>query len=241
MSKKILIYGGNSLISKELIKIFNKEEYDFIIFCRKAEMFLDTVSSLNIEKKKFEIFEAELEDLDKNLKLISELKNNIDGVIWVAGYTGDPSEEFKDTRLCENNIKVNFLHPVLIINKILTKINLSQNSFLAVITSVAGLRGRAKNIYYGSAKSALISFLSGLRQKLNGKINVLTIIPGYIETKSFKEKAPKFLISSPEKTAQIIFKSIKQKKEIVYINFIWRIIMFLIKLIPEKVYKKMKF
>ena len=121
MSKKILIYGGNSLISKELIKIFNKEEYDFIIFCRKAEMFLDTVSSLNIEKKNFEIIEAELEDLDSNLKLVSELENNIEGVIWVAGYTGDPSEEFKDIRLCQNNFKVNFLHPVLIINKLLTK------------------------------------------------------------------------------------------------------------------------
>ena len=241
MSKKILIYGGNSLISKELIKIFNKEDYDFIIFCRKSEVFFDTILSLNIEKKKFEIFETELEDLDNNLKLISELENNIDGVIWVAGYTGDPSEEFKDTQLCQNNLKVNFLHPVLIINKLLTKINSNQNSFLAVITSVAGLRGRAKNMYYGSAKSALISFLSGLRQKLNGKINILTIIPGYIETKSFKEKAPKFLISSPEKVAQIIFKSIKQKKEIVYINFLWRIIMFIIKLIPEKIYKKMKF
>ena len=51
MSKKILIYGGNSLISKELIKIFNKENYDFIIFCKKAEVFLDTISPLNIEKK----------------------------------------------------------------------------------------------------------------------------------------------------------------------------------------------
>ena len=68
-----------------------------------------------------------------------------------------------------------------------------------------------------------------------------TIIPGYIETKPFNQKAPRFLISSPEKAAQIIVKSIKSKKEIVYINFLWRIIMFVIKLIPEKIYKKMKF
>ena len=241
MSKKILIYGGSSLISKELIKIFYEENYSFIIFCRKSDSFFNTISSLNIEKKNFSVFESKLEDLDNNLKLISKIENNIDGIIWVAGYTGDPSEEFNDTQLCQNNINVNFLHPVLIINKLLTKINSNQNSFLAVITSVAGLRGRAKNLYYGSAKSALISFLSGLRQKLNGKMNVLTVIPGYIETKSFNQKAPRFLISSPEKAAQIIVKSIKSKKEIVYINFFWRIIMFVIKLIPEKIYKKMKF
>ena len=34
-------------------------------------------------------------------------------------------------------------------------------------------REREKNIFYGSAKSALISFLSGLRQKFNGKLNIL--------------------------------------------------------------------
>ena len=48
MSKKILIYGGSSLISKELINIFSKKNYSFIIFCRKAETFFDNISSLKI-------------------------------------------------------------------------------------------------------------------------------------------------------------------------------------------------
>ena len=127
MSKRILIYGGSSLISKELIKIFYEENYSFVIFCRKSDSFFNSISSLNIEKKNFSVFEAKLEDLDNNLKLISKIENNIDGIIWVAGYTGDPSQEFNDTQLCQNNINVNFLHPVLIINKLLTKINSNQN------------------------------------------------------------------------------------------------------------------
>ena len=80
-----------------------------------------------------------------------------------------------------------------------------------------------------------------MRQKFNGKLNILTIIPGYISTKPFKESAPQFLIATPEKAAQIIVRAIKSKKEIVYINSLWRIIMFAIKLIPEKIFKKLKF
>ena len=62
----------------------------------------------------------------------------------------------------------------------------------------------------------------------NKGIFVNTVIPGYINTEKFNIKAPKFLITSPKKTAKIIYKAIKNKKEIVYINFFWRIIMFVI-------------
>ena len=73
------------------------------------------------------------------------------------------------------------------------------------------------------------------------KINVITVIPGYMNTKPFNIRAPSFLISSPEKSARIIYNAIKKEKEIVYINFFWKIIMFCINLIPEKIYKKFKF
>ena len=74
MSKKILIYGGSSLISKELINILVKENYSFVIFCRKAEVFFNNISSLNIEKNKFDVFEADLLDLQKNFELIVSLQ-----------------------------------------------------------------------------------------------------------------------------------------------------------------------
>ncbi len=241
MPKKILIYGGSSLISKELISIYSREDYNFIIFCRKKESVLSHISNLKLDNNKFEIFETDLIDLQKNLELISKLDDNIDGVIWISGYTGDPVKEINDVELASNNIKINFLNPVLIINKLLPKIINNEEGFLAVMCSVAGLRGRAKNIFYGSSKSGLITFLSGLRQKFHNKLNIVTIIPGYMSTSSFNESAPNFLITSPKKAATIIIKAIKAKKEIIYINSFWRIIMFFVKNIPEKIFKKLKF
>jgi short-subunit dehydrogenase len=128
-----------------------------------------------------------------------------------------------------------------LISKLTSKIKQNNNSFIAVVTSVAGLRGRQKNFFYGSAKSGMISFLSGLRQKFSGKINVLTIIPGYIKTEKLNIDAPALLVTSPEKTARIINEAIKNKKEVIYINFLWRVIMFFLVLIPEKIFKNFKF
>ena len=115
------------------------------------------------------------------------------------------------------------------------------SSFICVITSVAGLRGRYKRLFYGSAKAGLINYLSGLRQKFFGKIKIITVIPGYMNTAPFSENGPKFLISSPEKAAKIIYSGIKKNQQIIYINKFWRIVMGLINLIPESILKKLKF
>ena len=238
----IIIYGGSSLISKKLLEILSKDFNQFIIFCRKKSIFQQYIYEMKLENLEIKIFEADLLDLETNLSIIEKLENNISGLIWISGFTGNAEEEYLDSKKCEINLRVNFLNPVLLINKIVPKMKTRRKSFIAVFTSVAGLRGRSKRLFYSSAKSALIAYLSGLRQKLNREqINVITVIPGYMKTKPFNIKAPSFLITSPEKSAQIVYNAIKREKEIVYINFFWKIIMFCINLLPEKIYKKLKF
>ena len=238
----VIIYGGSSLISKKLLEILSKDFNQFIIFCRKKNIVQQYISEKKLDNLEIKIFEVDLLDLETNLSIIEKLENNICGLIWISGITGNPDEEYLDSKKCETNFRVNFLNPVLLINKIVPKMKTGKKSFIAVFTSVAGLRGRSKRLFYSSAKSALITYLSGLRQKLNREqIHILTVIPGYMRTKPFNIKAPSFLITSPEKSAQIVYNAIKKEKEIVYINFFWKIIMFCINLIPEKIYKKLKF
>ena len=238
--KKVLIYGGSSEISIELIKIIYKRTDKFIIFCRNKNILEKRLSELEYKIEKFEIHEVDLENLEKNLEIVKSI-NNLRGIYWVAGFTGKPTIEFQNEKDCKRNINVNFFHPLLIINNLISKLEEENDSFLAVVTSVAGLRGRSKNIFYGSAKAAMISYLSGLRQKYNKKITICTVIPGYISTSKFNIDAPKFLVSEPSKLAKKIVEGIDDKKEIVYCSFTWRIIMMIISLIPEKVFKNLKF
>ena len=110
------------------------------------------------------------------------------------------------------------------------------------ISSVAGDRGRASNYIYGSAKSGLNAFLSGLRNRLYPYgINVMTVTPGYVNTKmTLGLKLPKSLTTSPTKVAYFIYKAYKEKKDVLYVLPIWKLIMIIIMMIPESIFKKMK-
>ena len=242
MRKKLFIHGGSSLLSKYLIKKFSSEFDDFYIFCRDIEKSKQIINvDFYAKEKNFYFFSNDLNNLDETLKDIEKLPSDLKGIIWVTGSTGSPDQEFLDYKKAQKNINVNFTHTVLCLTNLTNKILLEKSSFICAITSVAGLRGRAKRLYYSAAKGGLINFMSGLRQFYKDKIKIITVIPGYISTNSFIEKSPEFLITTPEKAARTIFNSIKRNEEIVYINYLWRYIMMIINLIPEKIFKKLNF
>ena len=62
----------------------------------------------------------------------------------------------------------------------------------------------------------------------------MTVIPGFIKDDSEKVTfscSPKFL-------AKQIYKSNRKRKNIIYVKWYWRYIMFIINLIPEYIFKK---
>ncbi len=118
---------------------------------------------------------------------------------------------------------------------------LQSGGTLAVISSVAGDRGRASNYVYGSAKAAVSAYLSGLGQALRPSgINVLTVKPGFVDTPmtaSFR-KGP--LWAKPEQVAAGIVRAIDARKAVAYVPRFWWAIMFVIKSIPEFLFRRIK-
>jgi len=110
---------------------------------------------------------------------------------------------------------------------------------IAVISSVAGDRGRQSNYVYGSAKALVSAFASGQRQRLRKVgVNVMTIKPGFVDTPmtaSFKKGA---LWAKPDQVARDIIGGLDQGRSIVYTPGFWRFIMLIIKHIPEFVFVK---
>lgn len=240
IKKKLFIHGGSSLISMNLIKLYLEEFDEFHIFCRNINKTKKILHTINNDK--FFFYENNLLNLDETLKDINKLPNDFLGIFWITGSTGDPEKEQIDSSSLKNNIEINYFHPLICLNQLEKKMIINHpNSFICVITSVAGLRGRYKRLFYGSAKAGLINYLSGLRQKFNEKIKIITVIPGYMSTTPFNENGPQFLISTPEKSAKIIYDGIKKNQQIIYVNNFWRIIMGFIRLIPESMFKRLKF
>lgn len=243
MKKKLLIHGGSSLISKYFLRNCVDEFNEFHIFCRDI---VKTKSNLNINNyenngKKFFFYVNDLNDLNQTIVDINKLPNDLSGIFWVTGYMGDVNLEITNYEKAKESLDVNFINVALSITLLLKKILLQRSTFICVITSVAGLRGRSNRLYYSSAKGGLINFMSGLRQMYKNKIKIITIIPGYISTKDFSSKGFNLLVTSPEKAANIISECIRKNKPVVYINFLWKYIMIIINLIPERIFKRFNF
>ncbi|MBM3278026.1 MAG: SDR family NAD(P)-dependent oxidoreductase, partial [Candidatus Handelsmanbacteria bacterium] len=109
------------------------------------------------------------------------------------------------------------------------------------ISSVAGDRGRQSNYAYGAAKGGLSLFLQGLRNRLaSTPVHVLTVKPGFVDTPMTRGLEGLFLVASPEKVASDVLRAYKKRKDILYTPWFWRYIMFIIKNIPEGIFKRLK-
>ena len=65
-----------------------------------------------------------------------------------------------------------------------------------------------------------------------------------MNTRSFRNgewNSPNFLVTKPKKVALILKEAIDKKKEIIYINIFWKVIMKIISFIPEKIFKRFSF
>lgn len=111
---------------------------------------------------------------------------------------------------------------------------------IAAISSVAGDRGRQSNYVYGAAKGMVSLFMQGLRNRLVKQgVQVLTIKPGFVDTPmtaSFKKGA---LWAQPDDIARGILQAIEKRRDIVYLPGFWRLIMLIIRHIPERIFKKL--
>lgn len=243
LQKTVLIVGATSVLGKEIAKKFAKNKYNLILTSRdkkklehQKEIFLK-----NFGINCF-IYDFDLNDFNKYENFLKNLVNFPEIIICCSGVYYIPKTKIEYTKFF-NVININFLAPILFFETIVNLIKNSQSKTCLIgISSISGERGRSKNYLYGSSKSALTVYLSGLRQKLKFKnINVLTVILGpLIDPNNLKETYLSFLSNNPSYIAELIYKGYKKNSSIIF-PFPWSIISFFIRLIPEKIFRKMNF
>jgi short-subunit dehydrogenase len=165
----------------------------------------------------------------------------VDVVLMAHGTLPDQLACDSSRHIAIREFSTNATATIGLIIPIAARMEASGRGTIAVISSVAGDRGRASNYLYGAAKAATSTYLSGLRQRLNGKgVNVLTIKPGFVDTPmtaSFRKGA---LWASPSQVAQNIVTAIARRKSVAYTPAFWALIMWVIRSIPEFVFRRIK-
>lgn len=164
-----------------------------------------------------------------------------DIVLIAHGTLPDQGRCDADTDYTIREFSVNGTATIALANGVARRLEAQGSGTLAIISSVAGDRGRASNHLYGAAKAAASAYASGLRQRLNKcGINVLTIKPGFVDTPmtaTFKKGA---LWATPDQVAHGIVRAIDKRRSVVYLPWFWRGVMIVIRSIPESVFRRIK-
>lgn len=135
---------------------------------------------------------------------------------------------------------INYTLPAQLATAIAQRMADKKRGTLAIVSSVAGDRGRQSNYAYGSAKAALSTFASGLRNRFCKKgVHVVTVKPGFIDTPMTWGMQSR-LIAERARVARDIVRAMQKKKNVVYVPHFWAGIMWIITHIPEGMFKRLR-
>jgi short-subunit dehydrogenase len=111
---------------------------------------------------------------------------------------------------------------------------------LAVISSLAALRGNSHTPAYSASKAYVSNYAEGLNIKackLHLNVVVTDIRPGFVKTKMAKGHG-QFWVAPVEKAARQIRTAIAAKKRVAYITKRWWLIALIMKRLPFSIYRK---
>ena len=138
-------------------------------------------------------------------------------------------------------IDVNFISTVALLTPLANRFEASRAGCIAVITSVAGDRGRQSNYVYGAAKGGLDRFLEGLRNRLfRSGVSVVTLKPGFVDTPMTAGVRQGPLFASARRAGRAVHRAIERRRDVAYIPWFWRPIMAIVRALPEPVFKRLR-
>lgn len=243
--RRILIMGATSAIAEATAREFAQYGDAFFLVGRAADRLQAIAADLKLRGAnvaEIRVHDAgNMEGFSLLIEDAAHLLGGLDTALIAHGTLSDQRACEQSVALTLKEIETNALSVVALCTLLANRFEAQKRGVIAVISSVAGDRGRRSNYVYGAAKAFVSTFTSGLRQRLYPSgVQVVTIKPGFVDTPmtaAFKKGA---LWASSNQVAKSIARAINRGTPVVYVPWFWRPIMSIIKVLPESVFRRMR-
>jgi short-subunit dehydrogenase len=241
---RVLIIGATSTIAEATARRLAERGDALYLVARNSATMAAIAADLMVRgSPRVDLEALDVNDFDAHegmLDRADEALGGIDTVLIAHGTLVDQRACEASIELTLQELRTNALSVVALLTRIANRLTPRGNGTIAVLSSVAGDRGRRSNYVYGSAKALVTAFMSGLRQRLSKSgVAVITLKPGLVDTRMTAafEKGP--LWASPERIAAGIVRALDRKSPTVYLPAFWRPIMLFVRAIPERVFARL--
>ncbi|HMS83267.1 MAG TPA: SDR family oxidoreductase [Nitrospira sp.] len=242
--KNILIIGATSAIATACARLWAEQGAHLFLVARSAEKLSQVSDDLAVRGARVNRHVLDLNQFEQHSAMLDvcyATLGQVDIVLIAHGSLPDQKMCAEDAGLAVREFTNNGLNVIALLTEVARRMQAQGQGTIAVISSVAGDRGRPSNYLYGSAKSAVSAFCSGLRARLfKVGVHVLTIKPGFVDTPMTQGLLlPKVLVATADKVASDILRAVDRRCDTIYTPWFWRIIMLVIIHLPTSVFKRL--
>jgi len=243
--KNILIVGATSAIASACAKRWCEGGARFFLVGRAAEKLDQVADDLRARGAEAHAYVLDMTLLEQHGHLLAQAYTwlgRIDMVLVAHGSLPDQAACERDAALAVREFNNNGLSVISFLTHLAPLVEAQRSGCIGVISSVAGDRGRPSNYLYGSAKSAVTTFCSGLRARLyKAGVQLTTIKPGFVDTPMTQGlPLPAPLVASVDQVAHDIVQAMAAGTGTLYTRWFWRYIMLIIVHIPDRIFRRFK-
>jgi len=242
-----VLIGASSGIGAALARRLAREGFNLALLARRADALEALCAQINTEAGRTlaRAYAHDVTRTDDAPALFQDILRDlgrVDSVIYVAGRQIKVELAEYDFEKDRAMLEVNLLGAMAWLNQAAMLFERQGSGQIVGVSSVAGGRGRVGAPGYNTSKAGLNTFLEALRNRLTRKgVNVLTIVPGFVQTELLKNSPRTFWVIPPEQAAEDIWQAMRRRKQLVYTPARWRLVMLIIRHIPSFIFRRMSF
>jgi decaprenylphospho-beta-D-erythro-pentofuranosid-2-ulose 2-reductase len=244
-STRVLIVGATSAIAGETARVYAAYGARLFLTGRNAERLEAVAADLRVRGARA-VETAVLDVTDRQrcdavVEAAWAAFGGLDVALLAHGVLPDQARCQASAAETAEALEVNFVSTAALLTPLANRFEQARRGCIAVITSVAGDRGRQSNYVYGAAKGGLDRLLEGLRNRLfHAGVAVVTLKPGFVDTPMTAGLKQGPLFASARRAGRDIHRAIERRRDIAYIPWFWRPIMAIIRAIPEAMFKRLR-
>jgi len=237
--RKAIVVGASSGIGYELAKILSRNQYIVGVMARRIQLLNELRN--DAEGKMF-VQEIDVRDAESAMEILAKFIKEMGGIdlIVISAGTGDVNVSL-NWPLENETIKTNVTGFAALVNVAMHHFMAKGYGHLVGISSIAALRGGRESPAYNASKSFESNYLEGLRQMVRKSrlpITITDIKPGFVNTAMAKGDGI-FWAAPAGKAAMQIYNAIERKRAHAYITHRWRLIAWLLKVLPTSIYERL--
>lgn len=247
-AETIIITGASSTIAQHCCRIWleKKKIKTLILIGRNLKKLKTLEQDYRVRQPDCEIllYTLDFSDASAIAQLIQSIEKQCqpDIVLIAQGALIEQKICQQSLLTCHDSLSINALSVVLFLEAFAGLMLKNHHGNLAVISSVAGDRGRQSNYVYGAAKSMINTYAEGLQHRLaNSGVQLSLIKPGPTDTamtQHLKQNGQR--LAECTTVASDIVQAIENDLPVCYTPGIWRYIMLIIRLIPRFIFHRLK-